>query len=113
MPEEGKLFKKQDAMWRENNKQVLKDVHVLAVADIPGLVESYKEQNEMLEVVQKGLNDYLEMKRLAFPRFFFLSNDELLESATRHLPSNPYGRLDPHSPVGDQRTLTLTPDLNP
>ena len=72
MPEEGKLFKKQDGMWRENAKKIVKDVRCLVVADIPGLLESYKEQYGFLETVQKGLNDYLEMKRLYFPRFFFL-----------------------------------------
>ena len=79
MPTEGKMFRAVDNTWRESMAQTYEAPGCITVARRPGFLDSLIEANKKLEVIQKGLNDYLETKRLAFPRFFFLSNDELLE----------------------------------
>lgn len=79
MPLEGRNFKAVDKVWRKIMKNTLKDTHVMAATEYPDMLEIFLKAIEDLETVQKGLNTYLEQKRLFFARFFFLSNDELLE----------------------------------
>jgi hypothetical protein len=43
------------------------------------LLETLTKLASTLEGLQRSLESYLESKRAAFPRFYFLSNDELLE----------------------------------
>lgn len=45
----------------------------------PSLLEIFQRNNALLEQIMKCLESYLETKRVAFPRFYFLSNDELLD----------------------------------
>lgn len=59
---------------------------ILAVTESEGLLGRFQNANNTLDEIQKSLEDYLETKRSAFPRFYFLSNDELIEilSQTRN-----------------------------
>ncbi|KAJ8730381.1 hypothetical protein PYW07_017419 [Mythimna separata] len=79
MPTEARNFRDVDKEWRAIMMATTKEPMVLEATNYPGLLKALKYNNALLEDIQRGLNDYLEKKRLFFPRFFFLSNDELLE----------------------------------
>ncbi|XP_071332600.1 dynein axonemal heavy chain 12 [Trachinotus anak] len=79
IPEEGRLFQTVDRNWKEVMSHCVKDPKILPATSLPGLLEKLQDSNNLLDTIMKGLNAYLEKKRLFFPRFFFLSNDEMLE----------------------------------
>lgn len=42
------------------------------------LLKKFLRNNQVLDEIQKSLENYLETKRRAFSRFYFLSNDEII-----------------------------------
>ena len=48
-------------------------------SQVPQLVETLTSLLDQLERCQKALSDFLEQKRKAFPRFYFIGDDDLLE----------------------------------
>ncbi|XP_063709228.1 dynein axonemal heavy chain 12-like [Culicoides brevitarsis] len=79
MPEEGRLFQQVNNTYKRYMSIVAREPIVMEVAPSAGLLEAMEQANAMLEDIENGVNNYLEKKRLYFPRFFFLSNDEMLD----------------------------------
>ncbi|XP_057662092.1 dynein axonemal heavy chain 12 isoform X1 [Diorhabda carinulata] len=79
MPEEGNLFKEVNDTYKRYMDVVTRDPRVYETAGAPGVLETMQHCIELLDKINDGVTNYLERKRLFFPRFFFLSNDEMLE----------------------------------
>lgn len=56
----------------------MKDPVIKKCCEAPNRLADLQNISDGLEKCQKSLNDYLDSKRNAFPRFFFISDDELL-----------------------------------
>ncbi|KAM4654602.1 LOW QUALITY PROTEIN: dynein axonemal heavy chain 1 [Amazona ochrocephala] len=79
LPLESQHYQEVDKDWRDIMKSANENLEVISVCPDPVLLQKLQKHNQLLELLQKGLSEYPETKRRAFPRFCFLSDDELLE----------------------------------
>ncbi|KAL0488326.1 dynein heavy chain [Acrasis kona] len=80
LKDDHKLFTSVDRFFKETMKKASESklVHLL-ITNTPGIYDKFKQHNGHLEKIEKSLEDYLQEKRNAFARFYFLSNDDLLD----------------------------------
>ncbi|XP_037661714.1 dynein heavy chain 14, axonemal [Choloepus didactylus] len=79
LPAEAKLFSQVISMWKEIMSKIQNKLDALRIITSAGILEILQNCSIYLEQIKKSLEDYLEIKRTIFPRFYFLSNAELLD----------------------------------
>lgn len=78
LPDEARKFDDIDKAFRRIMLDTAKRPIVLEVCGLPGRLEEFQNLEAGLDRCQKSLNDYLDSKRRRFPRFYFISTEELL-----------------------------------
>jgi len=82
LPEEAKKFGKTDLAFMKIMSSTYSSPIVLVAcvkADGGKRLDDLKNISAELDKCQKSLSNYLETKQMAFPRFYFISNDDLLQ----------------------------------
>lgn len=79
LPQEAARFSRIDSDFRSIMDEVGNDNNIMNFADIAGLKDTVTVLLDQLDRCQRALNDFLELKRSKFPRFYFIGDDDLLE----------------------------------
>ncbi|KAL7675819.1 hypothetical protein ACOME3_002083 [Neoechinorhynchus agilis] len=79
IPTEAKQFEKVDHTWLALLRIIKDRSYIPKLVESTGLIMKFKELLDWLERIQNKLEIYLETKRGLFPRFYFISDDTLVE----------------------------------
>ncbi|XP_065549706.1 dynein axonemal heavy chain 17 [Lathamus discolor] len=79
LPEDSKHFEAIDKDFKELMADAVKTPNVIEATNKSGLYEKLEGLQKRLVACEKALAEYLETKRLVFPRFYFISSADLLD----------------------------------
>ena len=71
-------FMRANDRFMEEMRRIEANPNALKALCHPGFYDTLVELNALLDKVKKGLDQFLSMERSKFPRFYFLSDDDLL-----------------------------------
>ena len=79
LPVDAERFDRIDKEFKQMTEELAKTPNVVQATNREGLVSSLDVLQKELVLCEKALAEYLETKRLAFPRFYFVSSSDLLD----------------------------------
>ena len=79
LPEDARRFDAIDGEWREQMAEASNVANPISACTASGREEALAKCHANLELCQKSLTEYLELKKKRFPRFYFLSNVDLVD----------------------------------
>ncbi|KAG7506656.1 dynein heavy chain 9, axonemal [Solea senegalensis] len=79
LPEDSRRFEGIDADFKELANAMHQTPNVVEATNKPGLFAKLEDMQGRLSLCEKALAEYLDTKRLAFPRFYFISSADLLD----------------------------------
>ncbi|XP_003791133.1 dynein heavy chain 9, axonemal [Otolemur garnettii] len=79
LPQDSERFEGIDVNFKELAYDAQSTPKVLEATNKSGLYEKLEDIQSRLYLCEKALAEYLDTKRLAFPRFYFLSSSDLLD----------------------------------
>ncbi|XP_075889814.1 dynein axonemal heavy chain 9 isoform X2 [Nelusetta ayraudi] len=79
MPEDSRRFEGIDADFKGLADAMHQTPNVVEATNKPGLFGKLEDIQSRLSLCEKALTEYLDTKRLAFPRFYFVSSADLLD----------------------------------
>lgn len=79
LPDDSRRFEQIDGQFREVMREAKEEPGVIAACTYDGRAEILNQFALEIETCEKALNEYLEQKKKIFSRFYFVSNQALLD----------------------------------
>lgn len=89
MPNESSVFTRINNVFKLEMERINKEKNCLRSLIVKDFLKVLNDLNEKLEHIEKNLDNFLQSKRKLFPRFYFLSNEDLLEIIGQSKDPNP------------------------